>query len=51
MSRLTIEGVDPDLKRQFKIWCINNQTTMREQIIAWMERTLKDNSGKGKRAG
>ena len=42
MDRLTIEKVDPDLKRRFKVWCINNNTTMRNEIIKFMEKTLSD---------
>ena len=40
-DRLSIEKVDPDLKRDFKVHCINKGSTMRAEIIAYMEKTVK----------
>ena len=31
-STLTIDRIDPDLKYRFKIWCIEQKTTMRASI-------------------
>ena len=47
MDRLTIEKVDPDLKRRFKVWTINNSTTMQKEILRFMKWTIeKDQKGK-----
>ena len=40
MPRLTIEKVDDDLKRRFKIWCLSNRTTMRDELVKHIEATL-----------
>jgi len=49
MDRLTIEKVDPDLKRRFKVYCINKGSTMREELVTYMERALRDAEKAGKK--
>ena len=41
MAKLVVEKVDDDLQRRFKIFCINNGTNMRAEIIKMIERRLK----------
>ena len=40
-TRLTIDGVPPDLKRRFRVWCINHNTTMTEMILKWIFELLE----------
>lgn len=49
MNRLTIEKVDPDLKRKFKVFCISKGSTMRDEIVAYMERAIRDADKAAKR--
>lgn len=41
-STLTIDRIDPDLKYRFKIWCIEQKTTMRAKLLEWIERNIQE---------
>ena len=49
MPRLVVPNVDEELRRRFKVWCINHNTTMKDQIIAFMEKTVEDDAERLKR--
>ena len=41
-SRLVIPGVDDDLKWRFKVICINRRSTMKAEIVKFIEKTVRD---------
>lgn len=44
MTQINIDNVDPKLKKDFKRWCLENDTTMSAEFIKLMEeRTRKKN--------
>lgn len=40
-TRLSLEPFDSDLRRKFKVWCINHKTTMREKIEEMIRELLE----------
>lgn len=42
MDRLTIEKLDPDLKRKFRVWCLSHGTTMREVLTDFIAKTVAE---------
>ena len=47
MSRLSIEKVPDELRRQFKVWCIRKGSTMQKEIIRFMKRVLEEDVKEG----
>ena len=42
MSRLVVPNIDEDLKWRFKIICMNKRTTMKDEIIKFIEKMVRD---------
>jgi len=53
MDRLTIEVPEPELRRRFRVWCINNGTTMKDEIVRFMKEVVdkEEKQDKRKKAG
>ena len=46
MPRLTIDNVPETLKLRFKLWCISKGSSMREEIVKYIEATLAKTEAK-----
>jgi len=46
MGRIVIPNVDEDLKRRFKVWCINHNRTMKDSLVRFMsDAVVEDREG------
>ena len=48
MKIINVKNIPDELHKQFKIYCTQNDTNMREALIKYMEQVVKDDKAKRK---